>query len=152
MAAVTFSHRHLVILALGAAFACGGRHANVAPAPSAPAETVDQFLAAVNANDLDRMASLWGDARGPSNVVNAFPVTERNKRLTIMQRLLQSDAHQVVGTDVGNPEQTRLSVLITVGTRRFAVPFTMVQSRYGGWLVKEIGLDAAMPTAGGRSN
>ena len=145
MAAVTFSHRHLVILALSAAVACGGQRPAAAPAPSAPSETVEQFLAAANASDLDRMGALWGDEHGPNR---SGSQNVRTQRLTIMQHLLHGESHEVVATDVTNPARPRLSVAITQGTRRFTVPFTLVQSRYGGWLVNEIGIDQAMPTAG----
>ena len=145
MAAVTFSHRHVVILALGASLACGGQHPAGAPAPAVPAETVEQFLAAVNAVDLDRMGTLWGDENGPNR---SGSQNVRTQRLTIMQRLLHGESHEVVATDVTTPARPRLSVAITQGTRRFTVPFTLAQSRYGGWLVKEIGIDQAMPAAG----
>ena len=44
-----------------------------------------------------------------------------------------------------------LTVALSQGTRRVAVPFTLVPSRAGGWLIREIGLDAAMPSQGGGS-
>src|SRR5882672_7260741 len=122
MVAVTFSHRHLVSLAFGVAAACGGRHANVAPPPSVPAQTVEQFLTATNASDLEHMGALWGDEHGP-NSGGADNV--RTQRLTIMQRLLHGESHEIVATDLTNPARPKLSVLITQGTRRFTVPFTM---------------------------
>jgi hypothetical protein len=145
---VPFSHRTLVILALGAVVACGGGHPGTAPSPSAPAETVERFVAAVNANDLDAMATLWGDEQGPSNVTTRNSRTVRIRQLTIFQRLLQSDTHQIVETDVADQMKPRVSVLFTRGGRRFTVPFTLVRSRYGGWLVQQMDLTPAMPAAG----
>ena len=144
MAEVTFSHRHLVILAVTAALGCGGHQALQGPVPASPSQAVEQFLAAANAVDLDRMGALWGDERGPNR---AGSQSVRTQRLTIMQRLLHGEAHEIVSTDITTPSQPRLSVAITQGTRRFTVPFTLVQW-HGGWLVKEIGIDQAMPTAG----
>ncbi len=60
---VTITRRFiLATFAVVSVAAC--RH-QVAPlSPSAASETVRQFLAAVNANNLDRMLELWGDERG----------------------------------------------------------------------------------------
>lgn len=151
MAAVTFSHRHLLIAGLATALACGGRRLPVTPLPASAEATVEGFLAAVNDADLQRMAGLWGDERGPSNVTNRIPRTQRLQRLTIMQRLLRHDNRHLVGSDASNPREAVLQVELTQGTRRFTVPFTCVPSRTGGWVVRDIGLEAAMPSAGQRS-
>ena len=142
-----FSKRFLLILALGAAASCGGRHPDTAPSPSAPQATVDGFLAAVNANDLDAMALLWGDEDGPSSVTHK--VRGMPQRLTIMQRVLRSDGHEVVATDVADPQHPKLSVQLARGDRRVTLTFVMARSRYGGWLLREIpNFEAAMPAAG----
>lgn len=140
--------RHLFILAALTVSACGGRRANYAPSPSSPDQSIEQFLAAANAADLDRMAMLWGNERGPEGVTRSFPEQERLQRLTIMQRMLRSDTHMITATDATDPSKRVLTVAMTQGTRRFAVPFTLVQTRAGGWVIKEIGLDAAMPSSG----
>jgi hypothetical protein len=152
MAAVTFSHRHLVIAGLVTALACGGQRVAVAPLPASPEATVEGFLAAVNDADLERMAGLWGDERGPSNVTNRIPRAQRLQRLTIMQRVLRHDNRRVVASDAANSREAVLRVELTQGTRRFTVPFTCVASRTGGWLVRDIGLEAAMPAASPRSD
>ncbi len=143
MVLVRFAHRHVLALAALALSACGGRApASVQPAPSAPEETVTQFLAASNAADLDRMGSLWGDERGPAD----YPVEEKRRRLQIMQRLLVSDQHRVVGAaDDASGAGRVLQVEMAQGTRRFTVPFTLVRARTGGWLIVGIDLQAAMP-------
>lgn len=146
MAVVTFSHRHLVILALGAAVACG-HQAPVTPLPATPAGTVEAFLAAANASDLERMGTLWGDEHGPNHGGSR---AVRTQRLTIMQHLLHGEAHEVVATDVTTPARPKLTVAITQGTRRFNVPFTLVQWQHGGWLINEIGIAQAMPAASGQ--
>jgi hypothetical protein len=150
MSVVTFSPRTLVILALATTVACGGRRANLQPSPSAPDQTVEQVLAAANAGDLDRMANLWGTEQGSEAEVRRFSETDRLQRLTIMQRMLRSESHMVTATDATDPSKRVLTVAITQGSRRFAVPFTLVPSRAGGWLIREIGLDAAMPSSGQR--
>lgn len=146
MISVSFAHGPAIVLAAAVLAACGGpRPTTQNPAPSAPEQTVAQFLAAANAADLERMASLWGDRRGPSNVTNTIPPEQRQTRLTIMQRLLGSDEHRVL-RESNEPEGARLlQVELVRGTRRFTVPFTLVPARTGGWLINQIGLDAAMP-------
>ena len=147
MAVVTFSHRHLVILALGAAVAC--RHqAPVAPLPATPGETVEAFLTAANASNLERMAGLFGDENGPVSQTRRNSDQVRNQQMTIFQHLLHGESHEVTATDLTSADKPKISVAITQGTRRFTVPFTMVRARQGGWLVWQIDLTPAMPTAG----
>jgi len=152
MVAVTFSHRHLVIPALILTVSCGGHRANLEPSPATPDQTVERFLAAVNAADLDGMAMLWGTRDGPEGVTHSMNETVRLQRLTIMQHMLKSENHMITGTDATDPSKRVLTVAMTQNNRRFAVPFTLVTSRAGGWLINTIGLDAAMPDAGGRPN
>ena len=152
MAVVNFPVRPIVIMALATIVACGGRRANFAPSPATPDQTVEQFLAAVNATNLEQMSMLWGDEKGPQGVTNSMPQEQRIQRLTIMQRMLRSDTHTITATDATDPSKRVLSVAMAQGTRRFTVPFTLVTSRAGGWLIKEIGLDAAMPSPGGVHN
>ena len=146
MRTVTLSRRPAVIVALAALAACGGRTVAVAPAPAAPEQTLAAFLAAVNANDLDRMALLWGSERGPSTVSSPNTPDVRHQQLVIMQRLLVADSFRVIGAEaVPGQRAQRLQVLMMRGPRRATVPFTMVTARTGGWLIREIGLDLAMP-------
>jgi len=145
---VTPSHRFLAIAAFLTLSACRGQAVRVSePAPAAPEAAVTAFLAAVNSNDVDRMALLWGTDRGSSRVVirNA---QERERRLEVMQRVLLHDAFQFVAA----PEQVTpapgrriLTVELTRGDVRVTVPFTVVGQRAGGWIVEDIGLEAAMP-------
>jgi hypothetical protein len=148
MRVVTFSLRPLVIAGLLALPACGGQRpsANVTPAPDRPDATVEQFLVAANGNDLDRMASLWGDEDGPSNVSNKIPFEQRQQRLQIMQRLLRHDEKRVAVSDSAIPGRLIVTANLTQGTRRFAVPFTTIPNRGGGWIIREVGLESAMPS------
>lgn len=152
MPTVTIAHRTIAVAALGLILGCGGQHPAAAPSPATPEATIELFLDAANANDLDRMATLWGTEQGPSATTNKPPLAERNQRLAIIQRLLRSDSHRLASTENTVPSAPVRSYEITQGTRRFVVPFTCVTSRYGGWVIKEIGLEAAMPTAGPRSH
>jgi hypothetical protein len=147
------SRRSLAIAALVSLAACRAAPVLVvAPAPATPEATVAAFLAAVDSNAADRMAALWGTDRGPSTVVipNA---QERDRRIAIMRRLLQHDAYQIVpapGSVTVRAGRRMLHVELTRGDRRAVVPFTLVALRSGGWLVEDIGLEAAMPIANPR--
>jgi len=151
MPAVTSAHRLLTMLALGALASCRGPNPRGAPSPVTPEAAIEQFLDATNAGDLERMATLWGSEAGPSNVTNQIPARDRVQRLTIMHRLLRNDSRRLAGSDNTQPSRPVRTYEIVQGTRRFQVPFTCVTSRYGGWLIQEIGLEAAMPTAGPRN-
>src|SRR5512135_162527 len=98
MPTVTIAHRTIAVAALGLILGCGGHHPAAAPSPSTPEATIELFLDAVNANDLDRMATLWGTEQGSSAATNKPPLEERNQRLSIMQRLLRNDSRHLAST------------------------------------------------------
>ena len=142
-------HRLLAIACLSALVGCTGRTAGVTPAAS-PEATVGQFLAAVNANDLERMAQLFGDENGRAAWGTA---AARQERLAIMHRLLEADSSRLAGTepDSGGVASRRLvHVELFGGDRRVRVPFIVAQQRSGGWLVFAIGLAPLMPAPAGR--
>jgi hypothetical protein len=146
---VTPTHRLPIIACLVALVGCAGRPAGVTPAPT-PEATVGQFLAAVNANDLERMAALFGDEHGRTRWGSSVA---RQERLAIMQRLLRADSSRVLGNE---PDSTGVATRRLVhaelfGTdRRVRVPFIVARQTVGGWLVYAIGLAPLMPTPGGR--
>jgi hypothetical protein len=147
------SRRFLVVTALVSLAACRAAPIIVvAPAPATPEATVTAFLSAVDSNATDQMAALWGTDHGPSTVVipNAL---ERDRRIAIMHRLLLHDAFRFVpapGAVTVREGRRMLHVELTRGDRRATVPFTLVALRSGGWLVEDIGLEAAMPIANPR--
>ena len=139
-----------VIAALVALPSCGGQPSGVTPAPT-PEATVGQFLAAVNANDLEGMAHLFGDERGRANWGNAVA---RQERLAIMQRLLKADSSRIVGSEAdsaGVPTRRLVHVDLFRPERRASVPFIVARQRTGGWLVYAIGLAPLMPAPNRRS-
>lgn len=145
---MTPSHRFLAVAAILTQSACSGQGVRVSePAPAAPEAAVTAFLAAVNSNDVARMAQLWGTDRGPSRVV-IRNTQERERRLVVMQRVLLHDAFQFLATPSDQvapaPGRRILTVELTRGDRRVTVPFTVVGQRAGGWIVEDIGLEAAM--------
>jgi hypothetical protein len=142
---VTPSSRCLAILLLGTVAACGQPQVAGPPPPASPEATVGQFLAAVNADDLRRMATLFGDARGPSPsfIGNA---ARRDSIMAVLQRVLASDSSRVTGVEAipGQREWRLVHVDLAQGARRTSVPFTVLPWR-GGWLVQKIDILPLMP-------
>ncbi len=143
---MTFSHRSFAILLLGAVAACGRPQPAGPPPPASPEATVDQFLAAVNADDLRRMAQLFGDERGPysETVHNA---ETREKLMAILQRVLLGDSARVTGSEPvpGAPRRRVLHLtLFREGAAR-AFPVTCYQQESGGWLVANVPLNELLP-------
>jgi len=150
---VASAHRCFVTLGLAALVACGGRRLVVGPAPASPEATVGQFLAAVNANDHDRMAALYGDERGPSP--NYFANSARlDSVMTILQHLLVTDSARVTGTEplLGKATWRVLRMDLFHNGTVVAVPFTLAPQRAGGWLIADIDIMPLMPSVGRRSN
>jgi len=149
MPAVTLLRRSVVCVAALAFAACHGQTAAVAPAPLAPEQTLAEFLAAVNANDLNRMALLWGTQRGPSTISNHSKPEVQHQRLVIMQHALVTDSFHIEADDPvpGRAHARRIQVTLMRNNRRVLVPFTLVVARTGGWLIQDFGLDAALPLA-----
>jgi hypothetical protein len=136
---------------LAALAACSPRpDVGTVPAPAAPEATVRQFLA--DANDLNRMAQLWGAEDGPSSV-RMRNVARRDSVMTILQHLLVADSAHVIGTEPvpGHPSRRLLRMELFQGERRVTVPFTLAPQREGGWLVMQFDPQPLMPTANPRA-
>lgn len=115
-----------------------------------PETAIADFLDAVRAGSLSRMAELWGSARGPS--ANYIERREREQRLTVIRAYLLHDRYEILPrdrtTELSTPHayQVRLSRTGCVGV----VDFSVV--RYGdGWLVSNIDLVAARDQLAGCS-
>jgi len=138
--------RSLAILCLVAFVACARQTPGVTPAAT-PEATVGQFLAAVNANDLERMAALFGDERG--RTAWGTPAA-RQERLAIMQHVLKADSSRILGAEPDTSGATSRRVLhveLIDAVRRVTVPFVVARQNAGGWLVFAIGLAPLMPSA-----
>ncbi len=129
----------------------------------APVLSVERFLAAANARDLDGMARLFGTEDGPfietgGSLGCAFKkmgswIGLGDRCRTLQEVELQMDAialvlrHEdyTVASEAAVPGRThptsRVGVDLTVGGRSIKdVPFVVVRTGEGRWLVEEIGL------------
>ena len=85
----------MVLLGVG----CGHRPPTVGTAPTDPATVVEQFMAAVKANDLPTMGRLWGTAKGPD--APALPGGQRDQRPTVVQAYRELEEAGVVESRQG---------------------------------------------------
>lgn len=134
----------------------------------APMLSVERFLQATNARDLDSMARLFGTADGPAydtgGVGCAFRkigswlgmadrcVTraEVELRMDAIARILRHEDYEIVSESSvagRNHPTTRVGVDLTQSERRVRdVPFVVVRTNEGRWLIQEIGLERVTST------
>lgn len=141
--------RLTVLVALGA-LACGGGPGPGKPLPQSPQETLAQFMAAVKANDLERMGTLWGSDRGPAaGWMNADRLKER---LTVIQKYLDHAGYRVVEGPLrvtGHDDTQSFRVEIQRANSCTVVfPVDVVRTKSGGWVVNDVHL-GSVPTPGG---
>jgi len=107
--------------------------------------TVSAFLAAVKANDLSRLGTLWGSEHGPA--ASWMPPDELKKRLTVIQKYLNHDGYRVVEGPLpvtGHDNERTFRVELQRGGCNVVVPLDLVQAKSGEWLV----VDAHLETVG----
>jgi hypothetical protein len=103
---------------------------------------IEQFLRAVNANDLDTMARLFGTRNGA--VFDRDPRAANEQRMFALASILRHEDYRIEGNEIvpgRSDEATRVKVRMTIKQQSFAVPFTLVQSKRGPWLIEEIGIE-----------
>lgn len=132
----------VVLLAAG----CGGNPgAGGSPnsPPVAPALIIERFLQAVNAQDLETMARLFGTERG--SILNRDPRSEVEQRMYTLAAILRHEDYQLEGE---RPVPGRLGqavqmiVRMRFGSRQVAVPYTLVRTRNGPWIIEQIDVES----------
>jgi hypothetical protein len=142
------SYRSARLLAVGALVllpSCGGSAQPQQAQPVvAPAMTIERFLRAVNQNDLDTMARLFGNRDG--SVSRAWSKKEVDDRMFLMASILRHSDYtigpeQIVPGRRGEAAQFAVT-LVVQNNRRVQVPFTLVRSqRDTEWLIEDIPID-----------
>jgi hypothetical protein len=125
--------------------ACGGGSGSgstaVHPTSTATA-AVEGFLQAVADSNVDRMAALWGTARGPAATTHMPSDYER--RIVVMQHYLRHETARIVSD---SPETTENRHDIQVELRRqlctWVIPFVAIKTTDGTWIVNQVDLTAA---------
>jgi hypothetical protein len=133
--------RRLAVLAVLGGLGCGSRP-QATPAPQSMNETVAQFLAAVKANDLQRMGSLWGTGRGPAAAW--MKPDDLKMRITVIQRYLMHDGYRIVEGPLSVPGRDNARTFRIELQRQcnVVVPLDIVRTKQGGWLIADVHLEA----------
>jgi hypothetical protein len=127
--------RRLAVFALLGSLGCGSRP-QAAPAPQSINDTVTQFLAAVKANDLERMEALWGDARGPAS--SRWKATELRQRVTVIQLYLRNAGYRILEGPLpvaGREDVRSFRVELQREQCNVVATIDVVRSERGGWFV-----------------
>ena len=106
-----------------------------------PVLSVERFLQAANARDFEAMRELFGTHDGPIDGERM----ELELRMAAIAEILKHEDYRITG-DQREPGRehptTRVTVTITKGGRQIAdVPFLVVQTDRGGWLVEQVDLE-----------
>jgi hypothetical protein len=128
----------LVLLVLAA---CRAPAASRGPMPGAPAPraAVEGFLAAVRAQDLQAMSSVWGSAKGPARDVIPDRA-ELEKRELVMQCYLNHESFRILGDVAGVNDGRVFRVELTKGPLTRATTFTTIRGPSDRWYVLEADL------------
>jgi hypothetical protein len=134
--------RLAVLVALGS-LGCGSRPQRSAPAPQSMNDTVAQFLAAVKANDLHRMGTLWGTERGPA--AGWMKPKELEMRLTVIQRYLVYDGYRILEGPLpipGHDDQRTFRVELQRQQCNVVASLDVRRTGSGGWVVSDPHLES----------
>ena len=120
--------------------ACGGRPAPVEPART-PTGVVQGFMQAVADSNLAKMATLWGTSSGPA--AKTRQPSDYERRIVIMQSYLRNESFRVTSDVPQSPDRRDLQVELRRKTCTWSVPFVVVKTGDGSWLVNQVDLTAA---------
>lgn len=130
-----------LVLVLGACSTQGVPERRDVMGDMGPVLSVERFLQAANANELDAMARLFGTVDGPMRGDRQ----DIELRMDAIARILQHEDYRIVAQrqEPGREHPTtRITVELVKENRRIPdVPFLVVRTSDGGWLVEEIGLE-----------
>lgn len=110
-------------------------------AGTSPLQSVERFLAAINARDLDNMAQLFGTREGPVQ----WDRVETELHMDLLATVLEHEAYEIVSERMvpGRPDPTtRVGVTLTIDERVIPdIAFLTVRTEEGRWMVQEIDLE-----------
>lgn len=123
---------------------CATKVQTVAVAPSAaPAAVASAFMQAVTDSNFSQMGDLWGTAEGSAVATNK--PANWLQRVAVMHAYLKGGVSKVVGENPGSAKGERRVLLIELARDGCVktVPFTMIRTKQGSWLVNAVDLNAA---------
>jgi hypothetical protein len=102
--------------------------------------SVERFLQAANARDFEAMQGLFGSYDGPIKGDRR----ELELRMAAIAEILRHDDYRIMGEEREPGREhptTRVTVTLTKGGRPIeGVPFLVVRTEAGGWLVQQVDL------------
>jgi hypothetical protein len=101
---------------------------------------VTGFLAAVRAEDLQALASVWGTSLGPAR--NTIPRDELEKRELIMMCFLRHERYRLLSDAESTGGQRRVEVELGLGGITRTTAFTAVPGEGGRWYVQSFDMEA----------
>jgi len=131
--------------------ACGGQTGTSgpvvpgpAPAPAAaPADAVERFMRLIAAKDYLGMGRLFGTVEGP--ITSRDPQQQVERRMFAIANILANDRFVIrsgQGIPGRGPDVTQIGVQITQQGQTKEVPFVVVRTASGAWLVEQVDLQA----------
>jgi hypothetical protein len=105
-----------------------------------PRAAVSSFLAAVHAEDLQALASVWGTAAGPAR--NTIPREELEKRELIMMCFLRHDRYRLTSDAESTGGQRRIEVEVSLQDLTRTTSFITVPAAGGRWYVQSFDMEA----------
>jgi hypothetical protein len=98
-------------------------------------------MQAVADSNVVKMASLWGTARGPAAKTRYPPDYER--RVAIMQAYLRNESFRLTSDVPESNDRRALQVELRRQACTWSVPFVVVKTGDGSWIVNQVDLAAA---------
>jgi hypothetical protein len=128
----------VVLAACSRAVSSSGGSATTGAA--APRLAVEQFLAAVRAQDLQAMSVAWGNEKGPGR--DQFDRTELEKRLIVMQSCTDHEKFRIVSEAPGDAGQRIFRVELTKGPVTATPRVWATRGPSERWYVSNLDMDA----------
>jgi hypothetical protein len=133
-----------IVPACGGGGGTGGPAVTSAPAPAAsPADAVERFMRLITTRDYLAMGHLFGTVEGP--ITARDPQQQVERRMYAIASILANDRFVIrpgQGIPGRGPEVTQITVQITQQGQTKDVPFVVVRSGNGAWLVEQVDLQA----------
>jgi hypothetical protein len=134
-----------VVLLLLVVLGCrsgAARRSGPLPGGETPRAAVDGFLRAVRAQDLQAMATIWGNEKGPVRDNPRMSHDDLERAELVMQCHLSHDSYRIVSEGPGERERKLLRVALTLKTLTRETDFTTVQSPSDKrWYVEDVNLN-----------
>lgn len=110
------------------------------PGAPSPRLAVEEFLAAVRAQDLQAMSAVFGTSRGPSR--DNMEREQLEKRLIILQCYFNHDKYRILGENPGESSHRVFAVELTRGRLVRMPHFYTIQGPNDRWFVDNMEIAA----------